>query len=564
MIKNQTNENNLKRKKFKKIFKKLIGKTYYEYIDLNLINLEENEGVFNFDNLIKFSKLFYYGLNIYHSMCLEENLNFVQKIVNFTKIKIKKSILADKNKYILHISDISKILKIKIIDNFRTNSDLKNNIDNYNTEKKIPAENILNFLNIFKLYSKENNNGNFSIYDNMNSLETPDIIDLYDLIIEIYRLNKLNNKIYSENYLEKFLKNKDEEKNLSDSENSIDPNLQIKENNKIFETNLVIVKVIVLSGTNLTIFDKPLSFKPNSYFKFIWGEETFISNCIFNNSNPEWIQEIEIKIPINKNFSNLLIEKLSKNISISVFSKNIVESDEIKDYNLNNLTDNYNYNNNILNHFSILNNINKENSENFKQDDFIGETNICILEIIQQFLNNYNLKYEHDGFYHIYNSRENIVGQIHLKIIIDEMILSSIKENNKNNNNFIGNLSQKNFFTETQNLKKKNLSYVGNTNNSLKNTFNNKNSDLLISNFSYNRNNYKYDYDYPNLVSNGNFNFTNFSNQNIKNSNLNFKLIDSDLVKEKENNILINKQNIDELDTNNLWKIIEDNQVQLF
>lgn len=192
----------------------------------------------------------------------------------------------------------------------------------------------------------------------------------------------------------------------------------------------------MLSGSNLTIIDKPLSFKPNSYFIFNWGNETVQSNVIFASSNPDWKQEIEIKIPIKDDLNTLdnknqFIENLYINLGITVFSK-IFRKEELENFKENQLSiinnSFYDQGDSSMNPFSTVNNFNS----NFLKDDFIGETNISIYDILTNFKDSYGFdnknNYTHDGFYHIYNRQDNIVGQIHLEILFDEYVIKLFRE----------------------------------------------------------------------------------------------------------------------------------------
>ncbi len=499
MTKDQIDENNrnlknnnlLKQKKFKKLFKRLLGKDLYESIDLHLINLEDKSGNLEYKNIKDLSKLFTNGISINSPICNENNLYMIENIKNFSKLKLKKKLFSDKYKYIFDIFEISKILKVKISNenNFDRNYNNYNNYEdsqinhlgkesygdlkliskfsnfNNNPKKfKLPAEEIMLFLRKFSSYMNESITISFSISENhANDKKTSVLIDLLDFILEVYRLNTLfsfnsykhnleennirnNNIAIEDNISTSELNNNDQKINNTSNDKLHNLDNQIQ-NNKNKDYLISSIKFNIISGSNLIILDKPLSFKPNSYFVFNYGsEETFISNAILQASNPEWQQEIEIKIPIKTDLNNIedknfLIEHLSKNISVTIFSKNI-PSEEIEkliqsnsnQFNLNNIiTNNVSSqeilsNKNIINPFATINNL---NPNLISRDEFIGETNIGLFEILKNLVNDsfsfYNNMFVHEGFYHMYNRKDNIVGQIKIKIFFEENLVNCLK-----------------------------------------------------------------------------------------------------------------------------------------
>lgn len=587
------------------------------------------------------SKLFTNGILITNQICKQENLILIENIKNYSKLKLKKKLINDRNKYIFDIFELSKILKIKIPnsdndtnlndynikghhENFNHNKnnqgDIENtliqqkkkkssadfkyiskfsNFDMLNRKIKLPAEDTMLFLKNFKRYLNDGVTNSFAITENpAYEKANTDIIDLLDFIIEIYRLEKTLNTpmLHSNN------NNNDENNPLPlDAENvsTSELNTEIDNNNKInYEKNKDLitieeknfveedkkdlinystVKFNVVSGTNLIILDKPLSFKPNSYFVFNWGsEETYTSNAIIHTSNPDWLQEIEVKIPLNKINSNkaneesFLADKLTKNVSITVFSKQIpneelqklmVESNQNTNIcYLNNVSSQeFLSDKNIINPFATVNNL---NPSLMHRDEFIGETNISLFDILLNLLeernchyNNYSNTFDftHDGFYHIYNRKDNIVGQIHFKVCFEENLILAFKEILSSQNNIDYNL----------NYKPSKIAIVNKKFTSAASGFDYSKSGNLVGNFDSNiKINTVYDINNKNSLNN----FLPYSENKMINSDFNKKNNDNnnnDYNYESFNrNKLFNKQiNLEELDNELLWKKIKENEV---
>jgi len=627
---NLKNNNLLKQKKFKKLFKRLLGKDLYESIDLHLINLEDKSGNLEYKNIKDLSKLFTNGISINSPICNENNLYMIENIKNFSKLKLKKKLFSDKYKYIFDIFEISKILKVKISNenNFDRNYNNYNNYEdsqinhlgkesygdlkliskfsnfNNNPKKfKLPAEEIMLFLRKFSSYMNESITISFSISENhANDKKTSVLIDLLDFILEVYRLNTLfsfnsykhnleennirnNNIAIEDNISTSELNNNDQKINNTSNDKLHNLDNQIQ-NNKNKDYLISSIKFNIISGSNLIILDKPLSFKPNSYFVFNYGsEETFISNAILQASNPEWQQEIEIKIPIKTDLNNIedknfLIEHLSKNISVTIFSKNI-PSEEIEkliqsnsnQFNLNNIiTNNVSSqeilsNKNIINPFATINNL---NPNLISRDEFIGETNIGLFEILKNLVNDsfsfYNNMFVHEGFYHMYNRKDNIVGQIKIKIFFEENLVNCLRENinissnttNNNLNNINNNSNNINKYTSTASRFEFNRSgniLEMNSNLNFKvnsNLNNNKNSGFDKNKYlndkenvlSYNANNE------INIKLKENNNLIKFDNFKSVNKNINEPLPQSP------------NQNLEEMNSDLLWKKIKENEVR--
>jgi len=617
----------MRQKKFKKLIRKLLGKDLYEYIDLHLMSLEDKSGNLIYKNLKDLANLFSNGVSFTNQICCKENFNIIESVKNFSKLKLRKKLMTERNKYIFDIFEMSKIFKIKIPSNLQEDyynlfnakkftGDLKyiskmRNFNKVSKKIKMPSEDVMLFLKNFKNYLFESLTNSFSITENPAAEKSnAELIDLLDFIIEIYRLDKFHNmhlKYLIDNQLENEIKNQDnlENEDLSSSElnnnnqgnekqQNINKDFDI-EDNKNLKNELVgienqeyfsSIKISVISGLNLIILDKPLSFKPNSYFVFNWGsEETYISNAILQVSNPEWQQEIDIKIPLKKNLFSLedrnnLMEKLANNVSITVFSKNISD-EELEKFNQNNFNTKIISNNissqelisgkNIINPFATINNL---NPNIMNRDEFIGETNISLMDIISNLTeyfnyndNSQNNNLIHDAFYHIYNRKDNIVGQIRISFSFEENLIYAVKD--ILNNNYSLNI------------------------NKTTNNFNIYNSDILNKSSKYNPNRCNSTLDGIELIKKGTIDKT--VNSNIKiNDILDFNLktgfetnkklkVETKPIFMKNNMILMkndnnkthnfqslsenhlnnkfNNQNLEELDNDILWKKIRDNEV---
>ncbi len=346
------------------------------------------------------------------------------------------------------------------------------------------------------------------------------------------------------------------------------------------------MKFTVLSGTNLIILDKPLSFKPNSYFVFNWGsEETYTSNAKVQTSNPDWEQEIEVRIPLHKitsadiNQENFLSEKLSKNVSVTVFSKNIPkdEMDKMLLLSSNNSNTNIFVNNvssqelltgkNIVNPFATLNNLSP--SVIMHRDEFIGETNISLFDILVSVLEERNYKFNsdlvHDGFYHIYNRKDNIVGQIHFRVAFEETLVLKFQEifNWQNNKTNLSGFA----FNNSNNVDYYNSNAIGNLIRSGNNNFCRlstkfhsvaKGIDIVNSNKLSKNSNIKINSDYD-------LNFNNSGNGYFD-SGKKKSLIAIDANNYNESNSIrspVNSLNLEEIENELLWKKIKENEVTI-
>jgi hypothetical protein len=613
LIKNQKifekeNQKILRKKNLKKIKKRLInllGKETFEFIDLNLISLFDEEGNFIFMKFLNFLKVFLLDFDLLSELLDDENLSFCGNLIKFGKLKIKKNLSNDIDKYLFNANELAKILKIKLKkelnininenENLYFNSNL--NYENYNENEnninnlkkvKIPYLDILNFTKKVQFYLRKNLSLNFYFgenpyennnYDNNNirNSNNKEIIDVFDFIFLVYNLEKINqtiifnrnNAIFDINNYNNLNLNKEESESITlNEEDNNNKEMKIdKDKNKNKNIlDIYSIKFNIISAKHLIILEEALNSKPNPYFIFEYNKENFISNFENYTYNPSWNQIIEydLKCPIdnisndnnNKNTLNFLKEKIEENINIKFFSKKIQENQTLLENISYNLKDNYN-----------INDINNNNNK----DDYIGETNLSLKDIL---INNY-YNNNFDGYFYILNKSDSIVGQIYLNIFFDRKFMEKFNEirnqfyNNNNNSIYSNNINnKKNEIFDYKISTKNNLlvkgNYIGNNNNNNENLNLNLNSNLnkfeLTKRFNFETNQFNSHFDETLLKKSEKIIQKNQINQNEKQGEGENYIFNKNNIYNFNN---LNKNiNLEEENSENLWNIIKENEVR--
>lgn len=242
------------------ILKDTITDKYYEYIDLHIINLEDNNRDIIKENLIRFIEVFT-GINlnsIVYDYIDQINNIFTKKILN-----IKRTTGLNANKYIFNDEKMKDIFKI---------------YDNDSIEQ------------IIDIYQKEiESYTSFSVYPGAVLPK----IDLLDLLLYMYQYYQI---FYQE----------EENKYLSE---------RMKDTNYMNPPEKM-SKIILYIYSASNIESSQINQKPNCYFILYWGEYKLISETIIKTSHPAWNKKIDIELT-----TDMLQNKLNDNIIIQFYNK---------------------------------------------------------------------------------------------------------------------------------------------------------------------------------------------------------------------------------------------------
>jgi hypothetical protein len=254
-------------KNFKNILEKISekdDKVNYEYIDLHLFPLEDDNGELLIENMNKFIFMF---SNINHNSQIFDHLELINNFFynhNERKLNLKKG-LSNKG-YI--------ITKEKIVSNNLFNND--------NEEMK----------KIVEIFSQEENKIQFGIYTHNN--QEDNCIDLLDFLFYLYKFSQVN----------------------LESQYVYNPLLKYNQRSAYNSQPSSTLTIFIYSASNLTLENSSFNIKPNSYFTLQWGEDSFTSDVVIKTSHPSWNQKLEVVIGLN-NIKN----KFSSDILISFFNK---------------------------------------------------------------------------------------------------------------------------------------------------------------------------------------------------------------------------------------------------
>lgn len=271
------------KKNFKVLFEKISekdNKVNYEYIDLHLFPLEDDNGELLIDNLVKFIFMF-------------SNINLNSQIYEY----------------------------IDIINNFFYNGserklNLKKNKGFIINKEKIASNNLFNIYNeemkkLVDIFCQEVNNTQFGIYTQNN--QEDNCIDIFDFLFHLYKFANINL----------------ESQSIYGSGNGygygFNPNSKYSNQRGILRSNSQpssTLTIFIYSASNLTIENSSFSFKPNSYFTLQWGDDNFTSEVVIKSSHPSWNQKLEVLIGLNN-----LQNKFNQDILITFFNK--LERDEV-------------------------------------------------------------------------------------------------------------------------------------------------------------------------------------------------------------------------------------------
>ena len=276
--------------------------------------------------------------------------------------------------------------------------------------------------------------------------------------------------VLNKNYVLNMRINEDEHQNFTENNQ-----LLTEDNNLLYQTKVMYISI--LSGHNIIKPNSELNERPNCYFYLEFDDKSYKSDVIINSSQPNFNEELEIKI----NAEDYLNKLNSLPILISVFSF----EDE---------------NNSI----------------------FIGRAEIFPHKIFP-FLNENN---ECEDFYNIINEDGKILGQLDIILKFENDVnnnksslnlLSSIQNNNNINSKNYNTINiSSNIYDNNDDILRKKLAEamqtVDNLNMELKSKTQNYNNPLINSQISDNM-------DFSNLKNNYNNYFQNVRNINDNNFN---------------------------------------------
>ena len=409
---------------YQNLFRKDFSDSIIENI-LNVINNNNNvdNNVINVENL---NKIFFFN---------NENMfNFINENV-IDLIDIKGNVDINEFKKIFNL--ITK-LNFDIFNYYNNNN---NKINNENIFDYYLSNNVINFdnedLNILNYLKNRKNNILLNINNNNNNNFDKISFCMFLFDYEIF---------FNKNFIS----------SLKNNNNNNNNNLQIQTNNNLFNIKNYskIMYVSIISGLNIVKPNSELNERPNCYFILEFDDKNYRSDIIMNTSQPNFNEDLEIKI----NSEEYLNKLNSLPIIINLFS--------------------YNENNNNNNNFNDI--INNNNNIN---DDFIGRCEIFPHKLFP-FLNDNN---EIEDFFHIIDENGKICGQLNVKIKFDPEVINSMTNKSVFNNYNSINYNNFNNFNNSF-LNKRELNQIQNNKYNTMNLYDYNNNNMFNNDDEYLKN----------------------------------------------------------------------------